>query len=67
MLNIGKIIGKFVKNTSQRELGRLSSIVEEINGFERKVKNIADEEFPAKTVEFRSKIKNGMKMDAKCI
>ena len=33
MLGIGKIIGKFVKNSSQRELGRLNSIVQKINAF----------------------------------
>ena len=31
MLGIGKIIGKFVKNSSQRELDRLRSIVKKIN------------------------------------
>ena len=31
MLNIGNIIGKFVKNSSQRELDRLKSTVEKIN------------------------------------
>ena len=28
MLNISKIIGKFVKNSSQRELDKLNSIVQ---------------------------------------
>ena len=30
MLNIGKFIGKFIKNTSQRELERLKTTVEKI-------------------------------------
>ena len=46
MLNIGKIIGKFVKNSSQRELDRLKSIVEQINVWETKIKELPDESFP---------------------
>ena len=63
MLNIGKIIGKFVKNSSQRELDRLKFIVEKTNDLEPKVKEMPDESFPAKTAEFRSKIQNGMKLE----
>ena len=35
MLNIGKIIGKFIKNSSQKELDRLKSTVKKINDLER--------------------------------
>ena len=63
MLNIGKIIGKFVKNSSQRELDRLKFIVEKTNDLEPKVKEMPDESFPAKTAEFKSKIQNGMKLE----
>ena len=56
MLGIGKIIGKFVKNSSQRELGRLNSIVQKINAFESEVKKVGNESFPAKTAEFMSKV-----------
>ena len=52
MLNISKIIGKFIKNSSQRELDRLKSTVEKINAYEPKIKEIASENFPAKTAEF---------------
>ena len=38
MLSIGKIIGKLVKNTSQREIDRLKLIVEKTNDFEPNVK-----------------------------
>ena len=31
MLNIGKIVGKFIKNSSQRELDRLKVTIEKIN------------------------------------
>ena len=63
MLNIGNIIGKFVKNSSQRELDRLRSTIKKINELEPKIKAIPDEGFPEKTTEFRSKIKNGAKME----
>ncbi len=63
MLNIGQIFGKFIKNSSQKELGRLKSIVGKINEFEAVYKKMANESFPAKTVEFRSKIKNGAPLD----
>jgi len=63
MLGIDKIIGKLVRNTSQREIDRLKLIVEKINGFEPNVKKIPDENFSAKTAEFRSKIHEGMSLD----
>ncbi len=63
MLGIDKIIGKLVKNTSQKEIDRLKLIVEKINGFEPNVKKIPDESFSAKTAEFRSKIQKGMSLD----
>ena len=63
MLGIGKIIGKFVKNSSQRELGRLNSIVQKINAFESEVKKVGNESFPAKTAEFMSKVNKGVPLD----
>ena len=63
MLNIGKIIGKFVKNSSQREIDKLSSYVRKINDWEAKVKEMPDESFPSKTAEITSKIKDGMDLE----
>jgi len=63
MLNIGTIIGKFVKNSSQRELDSLKSIVDKINSWESKVQEISSEKFPLKTSELKSKIKNGSKLE----
>ena len=63
MLNINKIISKFVKNSSQRELDRLKSIVEQINVWETKIKELPDESFPSKTAEFISKIDKGAKLE----
>ena len=64
MLNIGNIIGKFIKNSSQRELDRLKSIVEQINAWESKTKIMSDETFPAKTAEIISKIKSGISLES---
>ena len=63
MLNIGKIIGKFVKSSSERELEQLRGIVKKINEFEPKIKEISNDSFPAKTTEFKSKIQNGTKLE----
>ena len=63
MLNISNIIGKFVKNSSQREIGKLKSIVEKINSWEPKIRDIPDENFPSKTAEFISKAKKGIKLE----
>ncbi len=38
MLNISKIINKFVKNANQRELEALNLTVQKINNFEAKIK-----------------------------
>ena len=59
MLNIGSIIGKFIKNSSQREVDALKSTVEKINALETKIKTIKSEDFPTKTAEFKSRAKNG--------
>ena len=63
MLNISKIFGKLIKNSSQREIGRLQAIVEKINNLEPKIKEISDINFPGKTAEFKAKIKDGASLD----
>ena len=63
MLNIGKIISKFIKNSSERELDSLKSTIKKINDWEPKIKEMSNESFPAKTAELRSKIQNGMKLE----
>ena len=63
MLNISGIIGKFIKNSSQREIDKLKSLVKQIDSLESKIKEIPDDQFPAKTLDFKSKIKNGTKLD----
>ena len=63
MLNISGIIGKFIKNSSQREIDRLKLIVEKINKLESKIKDLPNEGFPTKTAEFRSRIQKGEKLE----
>lgn len=59
MLNIGSIIRKFVKNSSQREIDHLKLSIEKINALESRIKKIPNENFKTKTEEFKLKIKNG--------
>ena len=63
MFNITKIISKVIKNSSQRELDRLSSTIKKINGLEPKVKEIPDKDFKLKTPELKLKIKNGAELE----
>ena len=63
MLNFSNIISKFVRNSSQREIDKLKLIVEKINSLEPIIKQMPDESFPSKTAEFRSKIKDGAKLE----
>jgi len=63
MLNISQFIKSFVKNSNQRNIDKLKSIVKQINAWESKIKEIPDKNFPLKTLEFRSKIKNGNELE----
>ena len=63
MLNISGIIGKFVKNSSQREIDKLKPIVEKINSWEPKIRDMPDENFPTKTAEFITKVQKGVKLE----
>jgi len=63
MLHIGKIIGKFLKNSSQKELSLLKSTIAKINSLETQIKEVPNEKFAAKTMEFKSKVNNGMRLD----
>ena len=63
MLNISGIIGKFIKNSSQRDIDKLKSTVEKINSWESKIKDIPNENFRAKTLEFKSRVQKGAKLE----
>ncbi len=64
MLNISSIIGKFIKNSSQREIDRLKTTIEKIGGLESKIRELPNESFPLKTSEFKSKIQKGEELDS---
>ena len=63
MLNITGIIGKFIKNSSQREFDRQKLVVNKINELESKIKDLPDKSFQTKTLEFKSKIQKGEKLE----
>ena len=63
MLNPLSYISKLIKSPNQRELDRISKIVEKINSLEEDIKNLDNTEFPKKTLEFKEKIKNGTSID----
>ena len=52
MFNPLGFISKFIKSSNQKELDRISKIVKDINALEEKFENLADEDFPKKTLEF---------------
>ena len=50
MLNPLSYISKFIKSTNQRELDRISKILDKINSLEENVKSLNDESFPKKNI-----------------
>lgn len=63
MFNPLNLITKLIKSSNQKELDKMGKIVEKINLLEKEFKNLTDEEFPKKTVEFKNQIKNGKSLD----
>ncbi len=59
MFNPLNFISKFIKSGNQKELDRISKIVNEINNLEEKFKLLSNEDFPKKTQELKNRIKNG--------
>ncbi len=58
MFNPLNFISKFIKSGNQKELDRISKITKDINTLEEKFKNLSNEDFPKKTLEFKDRIKN---------
>ena len=54
MLNPLNFISKFIKTSNQKELDRISKIVEKVNFFENTIKDISNEEFPKKTLNLKN-------------
>ena len=63
MLNPLGFISKFIKSSNQKELDKISKIVEDINGLEENLKHLSNEDFPKKTLELKNRIKNGETLD----
>ena len=63
MINPLNFITKLIKSSNQRELDRITKIVENINSLEQTIKNLQDEDFPKKTTKLKEKIKNGEKIE----
>ena len=63
MLNFGSIIGKFIKNSSQRELSQIKSTVKKINDLETEIKAIPDQNFATRSMELKEKFNKGMGLE----
>ena len=59
MLNPLNIISKFIKSGNQKELDRIQKIVNKINFLENVVTKFEDSNFPIRTNEFISRLKDG--------
>ncbi len=59
MLNI---FGKFF-DSNEKEITKLTPLIEEINSFEQKFKKLKDSEFPKKTEEFKKRVEKGESLD----
>ncbi len=60
---LGNILKKIVGTKNDRELKRLSLLLNEISNFEPAMMSLTDEELRAKTPYFREKLKNGLTID----
>ena len=63
MFNPLSFISKFVKSSNQRDLDRISKIVDKINSLEDNFKILKDEDFPKKTLDLKKQIKNGRSLN----
>jgi preprotein translocase subunit SecA len=60
---LGNILKKIVGTKNDRELKRLSLLLNEVSNFEPTMMSLTDEELRAKTPYFREKLKNGFTLD----
>jgi preprotein translocase subunit SecA len=59
MLNPLNFLSKFIKSSNQKELDRITKIVEKVNFFEDKIKKFSNEDFPKRTLELKDKLNKG--------
>ncbi|MBT6042826.1 MAG: preprotein translocase subunit SecA, partial [Gammaproteobacteria bacterium] len=57
------MLTKIFGSKNQREIKKLSKVVDLINGFETGIQALSDEELKAKTVEFRQRFENGESLE----
>jgi len=60
---LSDLLKKIVGTKNDRELKRLSLLLNEVNNFEPAMMSLTDEELRAKTPYFREKLKNGFTLD----
>ena len=60
---IGSIVTKFIGSKNERELKRLDPLVAKINALEAGNESLNDQELAGRTVEFRTRLNNGEKLD----
>ena len=63
MLNPLNFISKFIKSSNQKELGKLSKILDKVNSYEEKIKKLDDADFPQKTENFKKQIDQGININ----
>ena len=63
MLNPLNFFSKFVKSSNQKELDRISKIVEKVNSYEASIKEMDDDDFPKKTKELKERLNKGENID----
>ncbi len=59
MLNPISFISKIFKSSSQNEIDEIKYLLKKINLLEKNVSDLADDDFPKKTQELKSRLKNG--------
>ena len=57
------IFSGLFNNSSQKYLEKIKPLVEEINGLEKELENLSDDQLKNKTAEFRESLKNGKTLD----
>jgi preprotein translocase subunit SecA len=60
---LGAILKKIVGTKNDRELKRLSVLLDEVNHFEKELVRLSDDELQAKTSYFREKLQGGLTLD----
>ena len=60
---LGTVLRKVIGTRNERELKRISSLVEAVNRLEPEMQKLAETEFPARTGKFRKRLAGGESLD----